>query len=37
MIPAVPFDGSKVIAWDKKVYYITLILAIGLFALSWFV
>jgi len=37
MIPAVPFDGSKVIAWDKKVYYITLILAISLFALSWFV
>lgn len=37
MIPAVPFDGAKVIAWDKKVYYITLILAIGLFALSWFV
>jgi len=37
MIPAVPFDGSKVIAWNKKVYYITLILAIGLFALSWFV
>lgn len=37
MIPAVPFDGSKVIAWDKKVYFITLILAISLFALSWFV
>lgn len=37
MIPAGPFDGSKVIAWNKKVYYITLILAIGLFALSWFV
>ncbi len=37
MIPAVPFDGSKVIAWNKKVYYIILILAIGLFALSWFV
>ena len=35
MIPTVPFDGSKVIAWDKKVYFITLILAIGLFALSW--
>jgi len=37
MIPAVPFDGSKVIAWNKKVYFITLILAISLFALSWFV
>ncbi len=37
MIPAVPFDGSKVIAWNKKVYYITLILAISLFALSWLV
>ncbi len=37
MIPTVPFDGSKVIAWNKKVYYVILILAIGLFALSWFV
>ncbi len=37
MIPAVPFDGSKVIAWNKKVYYITLILAIGLFIFSWLV
>jgi Zn-dependent protease len=37
MIPAVPFDGSKIIIWNKKVYYLTLILAIGLFILSWFV
>ncbi|MEX0920100.1 MAG: metalloprotease [Candidatus Pacearchaeota archaeon] len=37
MIPTMPFDGAKVIAWDKTVYWITLILGVGLFALSWFV
>ena len=37
MIPFMPFDGSKVIAWNKKIYTITLILAISLFALSWFI
>ena len=37
MIPAMPFDGAKVIAWDKKVYTITLILGIGLFILSWII
>jgi len=35
MIPVIPFDGSKVIKWNKKVYWIALILAIGLFILSW--
>lgn len=37
MIPTMPFDGAKVIAWNKGVYWITLILGIGLFVLSWFV
>lgn len=37
MIPAMPFDGAKIIAWDKKFYWITLILGIGLFVLSFFV
>jgi len=37
MLPVVPFDGSKVIAWNKKVYTITLIMGIGLFILSWLV
>jgi Zn-dependent protease len=37
MIPTMPFDGAKVLAWDKKVYWITLLLGIGLFILSWVV
>ena len=37
MIPVMPFDGAKVIAWDKKIYSISLILGIGLFVLSFFV
>lgn len=35
MIPLMPFDGAKVIVWSKSAYYITLILAIGLFVLSF--
>ena len=37
MIPTIPFDGGKVIAWNKPVYFISLILGIGLFILSFFV
>lgn len=37
MIPAMPFDGAKIFAWNKKAYFISLILGIGLFALSFFV
>jgi len=37
MIPTMPFDGAKVIQWNKPVYYITLLLGIGLFVLSFFV
>ncbi len=37
MIPVLPFDGAKVFAWNKKVYTITIILAVGLFFLSWFI
>jgi len=37
MIPAIPFDGSKVLAWNKGIYTITLVLAVGLFILSWFI
>jgi len=36
MIPAMPFDGAKVLAWNKAVYFIVLIFAIGLFFSSWF-
>ena len=37
MIPAMPFDGAKVFAWNKPVYWITLALGVGLFALSFFI
>jgi len=37
MIPTMPFDGAKIIRWNKPIYYITLILGIGLFVLSFFV
>ena len=37
MIPVMPFDGAKVIAWDKRVFYIIGIIALGLFLASWVV
>ena len=37
MIPAMPFDGAKIIAWDKTVYFTTLIIAVGLYVGSYFV
>lgn len=37
MIPVMPFDGAKIIAWDKGVYFITLIVAVGLYGGSFFV
>ena len=37
MIPTMPFDGAKIIQWNKPIYYITLILGVGLFILSFFV
>lgn len=37
MIPAGPFDGKKIYSWDKKIYYVTLIVGVGLFVLSFFV
>ena len=35
MIPVMPFDGAKVLVWSKGVYFATLVLAVGLFAVSW--
>ena len=35
MIPTMPFDGAKIIAWNKRTYYITLTIAIGLWIVSW--
>ena len=37
MIPVMPFDGAKILAWDKGVYFITLIIAVGLYGGSFFV
>ena len=37
MIQTMPFDGAKIIQWNKPIYYITLILGVGLFILSFFV
>lgn len=35
MIPVMPFDGAKVIAWNKGVYWIVTIIALILFLGSW--
>jgi len=37
MIPVMPFDGAKVISWNKGAYFITLIIAVGLWIVSFFV
>ncbi|MBI2452426.1 hypothetical protein HYV50_05120 [Candidatus Pacearchaeota archaeon] len=31
MLPVTPFDGAKIIAWSKSIYFLTLIIAIVLF------
>ena len=35
MIPIMPFDGAKVISWNKKIYFIALIISIVLIIISW--
>ncbi|NPA76177.1 MAG: site-2 protease family protein [Candidatus Diapherotrites archaeon] len=37
MIPIYPLDGSKVIVWDKGVYFATVLAFLGLYALYAFV
>ena len=37
MIPAMPFDGAKILAWNKIVYGITTAVAVLLFFLIYFV
>lgn len=34
MIPVMPFDGAKIISWNKGIYYLTLGIAVGLFLVS---
>jgi Zn-dependent proteases len=35
MIPVLPFDGSKIIAWDLKIYIATVIIGAIEFAVVW--
>ena len=35
MIPVMPFDGAKILAWNKSVYAITAIIAVGLYFASF--
>ena len=37
MIPVNPFDGKKIIDWDKRIYYLTVFLAGGMFIGSFFI
>jgi len=37
MIPVMPFDGAKVINWNKSVYFVTTFTAIGLFITSFLI
>jgi Zn-dependent protease len=36
MIPVMPFDGAKIIAWDKTVFVVTAVIAAGLYVSSFF-
>lgn len=37
MIPVMPLDGAKVLAWNKLIYSVTVVVAVGLFLLSFFI
>ncbi len=37
MLPVGPFDGAKIITWNKAVYYSVVGFGIMLFILSWFI
>ncbi len=37
MIPMMPFDGAKVIKWNKSIYFTTTLFAVGLFIVSFLV
>lgn len=37
MIPAMPFDGKKVYAWNKKIYLLVLIIGVVFFILSFLI
>ncbi len=35
MIPVIPFDGAKILAWSKTAYFACLGIALGLFTMSF--
>ncbi|WP_400256752.1 site-2 protease family protein [Methanomethylophilus alvi] len=35
MLPFPPLDGSKILAWDKKIYFVCLAISVLLFASFW--
>jgi len=37
MLPIMPFDGAKIIAWNKKIYAITIVSALILFITSFYI
>ncbi len=37
MIPAMPFDGAKVLAWNKTIYGVTVAIALALVVLSYII
>ena len=37
MIPTIPFDGGKIIQWNKPVYFSVMGFSVGLFVLSLFI
>ena len=37
LIPFGPFDGAKILRWDKRAWFAALAAGIGLFAMEYFV
>lgn len=37
LIPVIPFDGGKIIAWNKVVYFIVLLTALIIFVFRYFI
>ena len=37
MIPVMPFDGAKILDWNKVIYAITAAVAVGLFIIGYFI
>ena len=35
MLPFPPLDGSKILAWDKRIYFVCLAISVLLFASFW--